>query len=175
MGQRIINCTEAIYMKDNISVAVKIERTHDSKGKIVLKAVYPMQIIFDKDYNHDEFNEKIKNYENDYITLINELLKYLKQIHSKKNIPNKVILYWKIGDRIINFINKYKDGVIVPDSLTKTLSRDLNISDDIIQRCKKFRTLYPDISKINKKRSFSSYVAEFAKGYLSRKKKGEKE
>ncbi len=159
-------------MNKNFSIAVKIKRISDSKAKQKYVATYPMKAIFKQNYNQEEFSDLLKQYESDYEKLVSDITLYFKKIHSKSKRVGKVVLYWSIGDKIVNFLDKYKDSVIFPDSLTKTLSRDAGVSDKIILRCRRFRLLYKDVSKIDKRRSFNSYVGEFEKGYLSRQRKG---
>lgn len=83
----------------------------------------------------------------------------------------KVLLYWNLGDKIYNFVKSNGEGTLFLESVTKHLVRDVGVSDKMIMRCKRFRTFYPDISKIDKKRSFDSYLATFEGGYISRKRK----
>jgi len=48
----------------------------------------------------------------------------------------------------------------------KVLGKRYRLSDKMIMRCKRFRVLYPDITKIDPNRSFDSYVATFEGGYI---------
>jgi len=76
----------------------------------------------------------------------------------------------------VRFIEQDKNNPLFVESLTKSLVRDVEVSDKIIMRCKRFRLLYSDVTKIDSNRSFDSYVATFEGGYIpkSRRRKGEK-
>ncbi len=56
------------------------------------------------------------------------------------------------------------------EGLTKSLVRDVGVSDKMIMRCKRFRLLYPDRKAIDNDRSFDSYVTTFEGGYLSKRR-----
>ena len=166
-------------MFKNVMIPVQIKKVKDPKGKEELKATVPMNLIFEKNFNAKWFEEELIKSEKRYFALVKDLKHLLQELRSKKQKSGRVLLYWKFGDRIVKFIRQDKNNPLFLESLTKSLVRDVEVSDKIIMRCKRFRVIYPDATKIDPNRSFDSYVATFERGYIpksrqKRMKKNEK-
>lgn len=157
-------------------IPVQIKKVKDPNGREVLKATVPMNLIFEKDFDAKWLEEELKKFEKRYFALVKDLKDLLQVIRSQKRKEGRVLLYWKIGDRMLKFIEQSKNNPFFLESFTKSLVRDVGVSDKIIMRCKRFRVLYPDVTKIDPDRSFDSYVATFEGGYISknRQRKGKK-
>jgi len=167
-------------MDRKIIIPVQIKKVRDPRGKETLKATVPMNVIFEKDFNAKWLEEELARFELSYFNLVNDLKEILKSLRSMKQKNGRVLLYWKFGDKIIEFLEQNKNGPLVLEKFTKSLTRDIGVSDKIIMRCKRFRLLYPDSKMIDPTRSFASYVATFEKGYISKSrqrkaKEGKKE
>jgi len=156
-------------MKD-IRIAVQIKKTQNSQGGEILKASVPMRLMFESDFNAEWLKLELKKFEDKYTNVVNDLKNISKQIKSTRS-DDRVLLYWKFGDKILEFLEQNEKGVLFLDNIIKHLVRDVGISDKMFARCKKFRSLYPDITKIDTKKSFDSYVSTFEGGYISSKRK----
>ena len=165
----------AIMLK-NITIPVQIKKVKDPEGREVLKATVPMNLMFEKDFDAKWLEEELIKFEKKYFALVEDLKHLLQVIRSKKQKEGRVLLYWKFGDRILKFIEQGKNNFLFLENLTKSLVRDIGLSDKMIMRCKRFRVLYPDVIKIDPNRSFDSYVATFEGGYIpkSRQRKAKK-
>jgi len=161
-------------MISDIKIPVQIKKVRNPDGTEGLKATVPMNIIFEKKFDADWLTQEISKVEKRYFSLLNELKRLLDQLRSYKQKNGRVLLYWNIGDKILKFIKEYERSPLFLEDLTKSLRRDLGISDKMILRCKKFRNLYPEIKRIDPEKSFNSYVAIFEKGYISKKKQRRK-
>jgi len=155
-------------MFKNVIIPVQIKKVKGPKGRDVLKAAVPMNIIFEKDFDAEWLEEEMTRLEKRYLELVKALKRLLRELRSKKQKKGRVLLYWKFGDKIVEFIEQYKNSPLSLESLTKSLVRDVKASDKTIMRCKRFRALYPDVTKIDPNRSFDSYVATFEGGYISK-------
>ena len=155
---------------NNVKIAVQIKKVKNSNGSENLKVTVPMNVIFEKNFDGKWLEEELGRFEKKYFSLVESLRNILKLIRSKEK-KNKVLLYWNFGDEICNFVKNNGEETLFLESVTKHLVRDVGVSDKMIMRCKRFRALYPNISKIDKKRSFDSYLATFEGSYISRKRK----
>ena len=154
----------------NIRIAVQIKKTQDSQGHEILKATVPMRLMFESDFNAEWVKSESKKSEDKYTNVVNNLKNISKQIKLTRS-DDRVLLYWKFGDKTLEFLEQNKKGVLFFDNIMKLLVRDVGVSDKMFARCKKFRSLYPDITKIDTKKSFDSYVSTFEGGYISSKRK----
>ncbi len=163
-------------MFKNVMIPVQIKKVKDPNGREVLKATVPMNLVFEKNFDAKWLEEELIKFEKRYFELVKDLKNLLKKLQFKKQKRGRVLLYWKFGDRIIKFLEEDKNNHLFIEHLIKSLMRDVEVSDKIIMRCKRFRLLYPDITKIDPNRSFDSYVATFEGGYISknRRRKGKK-
>ncbi len=157
----------------NIRIAVQVKKTSNSQGEEILKASVPMRLMFEKDFDADWLKTELKKFEEEYINLVTNLENISKQIKSTRG-KGKVLLYWRFGEEASKFIEQNENEALFLENVTKYLIRDVGVSDKMIVRCKKFRLLYPDISKINPNRSFDSYVSTFEGGYISAKRRQER-
>ena len=157
----------------NIRIAIQVKKAQDAGGKEILKASVPMRLMFEQDFDAEWLNGQVKNFEEEYVKLVASLKNISKQVKSARG-KGKVLLYWKFGDQTIKFMEQNEKGVLFLDNVTRNLMRDVGISDKMLTRCKKFRLLYPDISKVDPNRSFDSYVSTFEGGYISAKRKQER-
>lgn len=163
-------------MFKNVVIPVRMKKVKDPSGREVLKSTVPMNLMFENDFDAKWLEEELIRFEKRYFALVKDLKDLLQVLRSKKQKNKRVLLYWKFGDRIVRFIEQDKNNPLFVESLTKSLVRDVEVSDKIIMRCKRFRLLYSDVTKIDSNRSFDSYVATFEGGYIpkSRRRKGEK-
>jgi len=159
---------------NNTKIAVQIKLVKDPNGNESLKATAPMSLVFGKDFDAKWLNEQLKRFEDKYLRLVNSLRGISKLIKSRER-KGKVLLYWMFGDEIYEFTKGNKDGALFLDNPTTHLTRDTGVSEKMIKRCKKFRSRYPDISEINLGKSFNSYVETFEGGYISAKRRRERE
>ncbi|MCD6451222.1 MAG: hypothetical protein J7L64_02485 [Acidobacteria bacterium] len=162
-------------MNENVRIPVQIKRVKDPSGREIMKATVPMNLIFEKDFNPDWFERELAKFEERYFNLVTHLKSLLKKIRIKKPKDGRVLLYWEFGNEIIEFKEQSKNNALFLENLTKSLARDVEVSDKIITRCTRFRSLYPDITQIDPNRSFDSYVAEFEGGYISARRQGRRE
>lgn len=132
---------------NSVKIAINIKKIKDSEGKEALKATIPAKAIFEKDFEPKKINEELKEFEGKYLRLVDSLKSIIKLIKSRER-KGKVLLYWMFGDEIQEFIEENKDGAFLVENLTAHLVRDTSISEKMINRCRKFRAYYPDISKI---------------------------
>ena len=164
----------------NIIIPVQIKKVRDPTGKETLKATVPMNLLFEKNFDAKWLEEELAKFELRYFNLVNDLKEILKSLRSMKQKNGRVLFYWRFGDKIIELLEQNKNNPLVLENLTKSLMRDVGVSDKVIMRCKRFRLLYPNSKMIDPTRSFDSYVATFERGYISksrqrRVKKNEKD
>ena len=159
-------------MKD-IRIAVQIKKVKDSEGKEVLKASVPMRLMFERDFDPEWLNTELKKFEGKYVWLVDNLKAISKEIKSTR-AKGRVLLYWNFGDKVFKFIEQNEAGVLFLENVTRYLVRDVGVSDKMLTRCRKFRLLYPEISKVDPSKSFDSYVSTFEGGYISAKRRQEK-
>jgi len=157
----------------NIRIAVQIKKAQNSEGRGTLKASVPMRLMFEKDFDADWLKTELKKFEEEYINLVTNLENISKQIKSTRG-KGKVLLYWKFGDEAFKFIERNENGVLFLENVTRHLVRDVGVSDKMLTRCRKFKLLYSDISKVDPNRSFDSYVSTFEGGYISGKRRQER-
>jgi len=162
-------------MQRKIKIPVQIKKVRDPRGKETLKATIPMSLMFEKDFDAKWLEEELTKFETSYFNLINELKEILNALRSMKQKNGRVLSYWKFGDKIIKFLEQNKNGPLTLENPIKSLIRDVGVSNKIIQRCKNFSSLYPDIKMIDPTRSFNSYVAAFERGYISKSRKKRKQ
>ncbi len=157
-------------------IPVQMKMVKDPKGRETLKATVPMNLVFQKDFDAKWLEEELIKFERRYFYLTTCLKSLLESLHSKVKKDRRILLYWEFGNKIVNFIEENKYTPLFIETLTKSLIRDVGVSDKIIARCKHFRLLYPDVTRIDPNRSFDSYVATFEGGYIpkSRQMKGKK-
>jgi hypothetical protein len=158
-------------MFKNVMIPVQIKKVKDPSGREVLKATVPMNLIFEKDFDAKWLEEELIKFEEKYFALVKSLKHLLHVLRSKKQKKGRILLHWRFGDRIVTFIEQDKNNNLFVESLTKSLVRDVEVSDKIIMRCKRFRILYPDVTKVDSNRSFGSYVATFEGGYIPKNRK----
>ena len=157
----------------NIRIAVQVNKAKTSDGKEILKSSVPMRLVFEKDFDAEWLKNQLKKFEEEYVKLVGNLKNLSKQIKSAQG-KGKVLLYWKFGDEAFKFIERNENGVLFLENVTRHLVRDVGVSDKMLTRCRKFRLLYPDISKVDPNKSFDSYVSTFEGGYISVKRKQER-
>lgn len=159
-------------MKD-IRIAVQIKQVKNSEGNETLKASVPMRLIFEEDFDVEWLNIELKKFEEKYSGLVDSL-KHIRNLINSGRRENKVLLYWRFGNEVLTFINENQNSALFLDNVTAHLIRDTGASEKLINRCRRFRLLYPDISKIDPSRSFDSYVVTFEGGYISAKRREER-
>lgn len=157
----------------NIRIAVQVKKTKNSEGKEIFKASVPMSLVFEKDFDAEWLKTELKKFEKEYTNLLTNLKNILKQIKSTRG-KGKVLLYWKFGDEALKLIKRNENEALFLENVTRHLVQDMEVSDKILTRCRKFRLRYPDISKVDPNRSFDSYVSTFEGGYISVKRKQER-
>jgi hypothetical protein len=160
-------------MKD-AKIVVEIKQVRDTSGNEVLKATVPMNLIFQKDFDARSLNEELKRFETKYFKLVESLKNILGLIKARER-KGKVLLYWMFGDEINEFTEKSKDGTLFLENLTTYLTRDTGISEKMINRCRKFRSRYPDINNVDLGKSFNNYIETFEGGYISTRRKQERQ
>lgn len=160
-------------MSEKLKIYVQIKKIKQHNGKEFYKATVPLNLIFEKEFNAKSLEKEISILEKDYSRLITNLKALLAKIQNKSNKDGRILLYWKFGDEIINFINHVNKKSFHIEKLTDILMHDVGASIKFITRCERFKLLYPDIKMIDPKRSFWSYIVEFESGYLSHKNKDE--
>jgi hypothetical protein len=161
-------------MNEKLIIPIQIKRVKDPDGKEALKATVPMNIMFEKSFDATWLEEELKKFERKYFYLITCLKSLIETIRSKMNKNRRIFLYWEFGNKLVNFIEENKNASLFIETLTKSLIRDVSISSKIIERCKRFRLIYPDVTQIDPKRSFDSYVSSFEGGYIPYKRRSEK-
>ncbi|MEM4328249.1 MAG: hypothetical protein QXI50_01160 [Candidatus Caldarchaeum sp.] len=144
-----------------------MKKIRKPNGEEAFTSSVPMNVVFDKSFDADTLQRELKLLEREYADLIDSLKKIIQQINSKST-SNKVLLYWKLGDKIYSYerVNVKRDLTL--ESVTEHLARDLGVSKNVIRRCRRFRILYPEISMIDPHRSWTSYLKTFEKGYMQR-------
>jgi len=158
---------------NNAKIAVQIKLVKDPDGNESLKATAPLHLMFYKNFDAQRLNKELQKFEDKYLQLMDNLKSILKLIKARER-EGKVLLYWMFGDEIYNFTEENKDGILFLESLAAHLTRDTDTSEKMISRCKKFRFCYPDIDQIDLGRSFNSYTETFEGGYISAKRRQEK-
>lgn len=158
-------------MNEKVRIPVEIKLVKDPKGKEKLKAGVPISVLFDKSFDAKCLEEELVKFERRYVYLTTCLKSLLDAIRSKKQKEGRVLLYWELGNKIVSFIENSDNTTLFIENLTKSLRRDVGISEKIFSRCKRFRINYPDLTKIDPTRSFDSYVATLEKGYISNKRR----
>jgi len=153
-------------MSTKIIIPVEIKKVRDPRGKETLKATVPINLLFEKHFDAKWLEEELAKFELSYFNLVNDLKEILEALRAMKQKNGRVLLYWKFGDKIVDFLEQNKNGPLVLENATKSLIRDVGVSDKIIMRCKRFRRLHPDSKMIDPTRSFDSYVATFEGGYI---------
>ena len=154
----------------NIRIAVQIKKAQTSEGGETLKASVPMRLMFEEDFDAEWLKNRLRKFEQEYIKLVANLKNLSRQIKSTQG-KGKVLLYWEFGDKTLKFTEQNENGVLFLESITRYLVRDVGVSDKMLTRCRKFRLLCPDISKVDPDRSFDSYVSTFEGGYISEKRR----
>ncbi len=157
----------------NIRIAVQIKKAKNSEGKEILKASVPMRLMFEKDFDAEWLNSELKKFEEKYVELVDNLKTISKEIKATR-AKGRVLLYWNFADKAFKFIEQNEKGVLFLENVTRYLVRDVGVSDKMLTRCRKFRLLYPEISKVDPNKSFDSYVSTFEGGYISAKRKQER-
>jgi hypothetical protein len=85
-----------------IKVGVRIKRIEQPNGEEIFRASVPAKILFDKTFDGNTLQDELKKLEVEYSQLITHLRKIIDVIRMEKT-PNKVLLYWNIGDRIYRY------------------------------------------------------------------------
>jgi hypothetical protein len=160
---------------EKVMIPVQMKWVRDPHGREALKATVPMNIMFKKGFDAKWLDEELIKFERRYFYLTTCLKSLLESLHSKMKKDRRVLLYWEFGNKIVNFIEDNKNTPLFIETLTKSLIRDVGVSDKIIARCRRFRIFYPDVTKIDPNRSFDSYVATFEGGYIPDKRRSRKE
>ncbi len=156
----------------NIKIGVQIKSLKNPDGKQILKATAPLNLIFEQDFDSEWLNRELTNFEKKYLSLLDGLKVLVKRIKSTYG-QGRVLLYWELGDKLLKFNKEMTMGPLVLDGWVKHLVRDLAVSEKMLERSRKFRAFYPDISLVDSDRSFDSYVRTFEGGYISAKRKKE--
>lgn len=157
-------------MNEKVMVSVQIKKVRDPHGREALKATVPMNIMFRKGFDAKWLEEELLRFERRYFDLTTCLKSLIESLRSKTRKDRRVLLYWEFGNKIVNFVEQNKNTALFMESLTKLLVRDVGVSDKIIMRCKRFRLLYPDVTKIDPNRPFDSYVTTFEGGYRHKRR-----
>jgi len=158
-------------VKGKVMIPVQIKRVKDPNGREALRATVPINITLQKDFDAKWLGEELVKFERRYFYLISCLKCLLEWLRSNTQKDRRVLLYWEFGNKIVDFIEQHKNTTLFVENLTKSLIRDVEVSDKIIMRCKRFRLLYSDVTKIDPNRSFDSYVATFECGYIPMKRR----
>ena len=159
-------------MNEKAMIPVQMKMIKDPKGRETLKATVPMNLVFQKDFDAKWLEEELVKFERRYFYLTTCLKSLLESLRSKRQKDRRVLLYWEFGNKIVNFIEHSENTRLLMENLTKSLMRDVDVSDKILMRCKRFRVHYPDVTQIDPNRSFDSYVATFEGGYIPKSRKG---
>jgi hypothetical protein len=158
---------------NNAKIAVQVKQIKDPDGNEVLMATIPMALVFGREFDAKQINEELKKFEDEYFKLVDSLKSILKLIRARER-KGKVLLYWMLGDEIYEFTERSKDDTLFMENPIAHLVRDTGASEKMVNRCKKFRSLYPNISEIDLSRSFNSYIEKFEGGYVSAKRREER-
>jgi len=145
-------------------ISVRIKRIEQPNGKEIFRASVPARILFDKSFDGNTLQDELKKIEVEYFRLITSLKPIIDKIRVKK-IPEKVLLYWDLGDKVYRYEKLNKRRKFTLESPTKHLVRDLGISENLVRRCRLFRTIYPSRSMIDPRRPWTSYLKTLEKGY----------
>ncbi|MBA7624402.1 hypothetical protein ES703_31809 [subsurface metagenome] len=158
----------------NIRIAVQVKNARNSQGEEIIKVSVPMRLMFEKDFDSEWLNSELEKFEEKYTKLTASLKNISKQIKSAQG-KGRVLLYWKFGDEALKFAKQNENEVLFLENVTRHLMRDVEVSDKMLTRCKKFRLKYPDVKSVNPNRTFDSYVSTFEGGYISAKRRQERE
>lgn len=154
-----------------LKIGFKIQKIDSPEGKGTFTATIPLASIFEKEMVTHDIKASLKALERDYTSLVDDLLDIVSTLRSPNALEPRVLLYWQFGDRIEQYEKKYEDSIFFLDGMTKHLVRDVGVSEKILNRCRRFRKLYPDKDKIDPRISFDRYVSSFEGGYISSKRK----
>jgi len=157
-------------MKSTAKIPVEIKPVKDPEGKIKIKATIPVSIVLERNFNSKLLVEELAKIEERYINLTTCIKEILTKLKLQKQKRGRVMLYWELGNKIVNFTEDNEIKNLYVYNLINSLMRDTGISNKTISRCKRFRLKFPDPSEIEPERSFDSYIAIFEKGYRTRKK-----
>ena len=151
-----------------VRIGFKVQKIRSPDGKETVKATIPVASIFQEEVTNDDVEALLESLEKDYWDLIDDLRGILASVTNQNGVQPRVFLYWELGDRILQYERKYGDGMFFLDGMVKHLTRDLGISKNMINRCRRFRRVYHDKDKIDPNTPFDQYVASFEGGYISR-------
>jgi len=158
----------------NIRIGIQVKKAKNSEGKEIFKASVPMRLVFEKDFDAEWLKNQLKRFEGKYVKLVADLKNISKRIKSTRG-KGRVLLYWKFGDEAFKFIERNENGLLFLENMTRQLVRDVGVSDKMLARCRKFRLLYPSVKSVDPNRSFDSYVSTFEGGYISARRRQERE
>lgn len=148
--EETINILNTKY-KNNLSCIDQIQKKYNQLNTNLQRIVYIIinhgKIIKDLEETIDNFNNNIKNIENDYIRIKKETLFKSK---SDKNLDNPTFIVLK---NKIDRIDK-----IISTNLFENIKKQVNnISNDTISFKKKFELIEDEISQLQKSNSEESY------------------
>lgn len=147
-------------MTDEIKIPVEIKLVKDPNGKTKLKATIPVGVMFIKSFDTKILEKELLKIEKRYFFLTVCLKSFLNYIRLKNERKGNVLIYWEIGNKILSFIEDCSPPLFI-DNLSKSLTRDIGISESMISRCKKFRLKYPDVIQIDPEKNFNYYLNTF--------------
>jgi len=154
-----------------LKIGFKVQKIDSPQGTETFRATVPLASIFEKEMVAHDMKASLQALERDYTTLVADLLDVVSALRSRSASEPRVLLYWRFGDRIEQYEKKYENSIFFLDGMTKHLARDVGVSDKTINRCRRFRKLYPDKDNIDSDLSFDRYVSSFEGGYISSKRK----
>lgn len=158
-------------MRDtNVKIGVQLRIVKGPEGQEILAATVPMRLIFEDKFDAKWLEEELKKLKGKYRILVDRLIKLLESLKGRTQ-KGRVLLYWKFGDEIVRFIHESQNSSLFVDNLTSHLTRDTGASEKMINRCKRFRLLYPNCCSIDPTRSFDSYIATFESSYICAKRR----
>ena len=161
-------------MNEKGIIPVQLKWVKDPDGKSALKATVPMNWIFKQSFDARDLEEELAKIERRYLYLVTCLKCLWAGLHANMLKNRRVLLYWEMGDKIVDFVEQNENTPFCTENLTRSLIRDVGISGRTLIRCKRFRLLYPDVTKIDPSKSFDSYIAIFEKGHISDKRRNKK-
>jgi len=150
-----------------IKIGFKVQRIRSPDGKETVRATIPVASIFEEELTNGDIEALLNSLERDYWDLVSDLREVVASLRDRNGNQLRVLLYWELGDRILEYERKYEDSMFFLDGMVKHLTRDLAISKNMVNRCRRFRRLYPDKDKIDPNTPFDQYVAGFEGGYIS--------
>ena len=95
-------------MHKNIRIPVQIRKVKDPDGRETLRASVPMNLMFEKNFSADWFEEELTRFERRYFYLVTCLKSLSEFIRSKKKENRRVLLYWEFGNKIVEFAEQNK-------------------------------------------------------------------